>query len=174
MLDLAPMDGVSPQEQERVLLQELGQYQPELLQRPRVVVGTKSDAVQLEELQALGWEGDVISSVTRSGLNNLVGKLAQRVHDARQATEYAEGVVTIRPEAKGALVEVVEPGHFRLVGREVERIVALNDVTTPEALSYIDHRLERIGVPKMLAKAGAQEGDVIWIAGFSFEYSPDV
>lgn len=174
MLDLAPMDGVSPQEQERVLLQELGQYQPDLLQRPRVVVGTKSDAVQLEELHALGWEGDVISSVTRSGLNHLVGKLAQRVHDARQATEYAEGVVTIRPEAKGAVVEVVEPGHFRLVGREVERIVALNDVTTPEALSYIDHRLERIGVPKMLAKAGAQEGDVIWIAGFSFEYSPDV
>ncbi len=174
MLDLAPMDGVSPQEQERVLLQELGQYQPDLLQRPRVVVGTKSDAVQLEELHALGWEGDVISSVTRSGLNHLVGKLAQRVHDARQATEYAEGVVTIRPEAKGAVVELVEPGHFRLVGREVERIVALNDVTTPEALSYIDHRLERIGVPKMLAKAGAQEGDVIWIAGFSFEYSPDV
>jgi len=174
MLDLAPMDGVSPQEQERVLHQELGQYQPDLLQRPRVVVGTKSDAVQLEELHALGWEGDVISSVTRSGINHLVGKLAQRVHDARQATEYAEGVVTIRPEAKGAVVELVEPGHFRLVGREVERIVALNDVTTPEALSYIDHRLERIGVPKMLAKAGAQEGDVIWIAGFSFEYSPDV
>ena len=52
--------------------------------------------------------------------------------------------------------------------------MALNDVTTPEALSYIDHRLERLGVPKMLAKAGAQEGDVIWIGEFSFEYSPDL
>jgi len=26
----------------------------------------------------------------------------------------------------------------------------------------------------MLAKAGAQEGDVIWIGEFSFEYSPDL
>ena len=41
--------------------------------------------------------------------------------------------------------------------------MALNDVSTPEALSYIDFRLERLGVPKMLAKAGAREGDVIWI-----------
>jgi len=26
----------------------------------------------------------------------------------------------------------------------------------------------------MLAKAGAREGDVIWIGEFSFEYSPDL
>jgi GTP-binding protein len=54
----------------------------------------------------------------------------------------------------------------------VERVVALNDVTTPEALSYIDHQLERLGVPKMLAKVGAAEGDIVWIASFSFEYQP--
>lgn len=174
MVDLAPMDGVLPQEQERVLLQELGQYQPDLLERPRVVVGTKADAVQPEELELLGWTGDVISAVTRHGLNDLVGQLAALVHDARQAIEHGEGVVTIRPDAAGASVERIDDGEFRLLGREVERIVALNDVTTPEALSYIDHRLERLGVPRMLVKAGAQDGDVIWIGGFSFEYQADL
>ena len=174
MLDLAPMDGVSPQEQERVLLQELGQYQPDLLERPRIVVGTKGDAIQPDELELLGWEGDIISAVTRQGVNDLVGKMAMLVHDARQAIKYRDGVVTIRPEAQGASVERVADGEFRLLGKEVERIVALNDVTTPEALSYIDHRLERLGVPRMLTKAGAEEGDVIWIGEFSFEYQPDV
>ena len=52
--------------------------------------------------------------------------------------------------------------------------MALNDVTTAEALSYIDHRLDRLGVPRMLVKAGAKEGDVIWIGDFSFEYQPDL
>jgi GTP-binding protein len=168
------MDGVSPQEQERILLQELGQYQPDLLDRPRLVVGTKADAIQADELELLGWTGDIMSSVTRQGLSDLVGKMAMKVHDARQAIQHAEGVVTIRPEAKGAVVEIVGEGEFRLVGKEVERVVALNDVTTPEALAYIDHRLERLGVPKMLAKAGAEEGDVIWISEFSFGYSPDI
>ena len=60
------------------------------------------------------------------------------------------------------------------IGRQVERVVALNDVTTPEALSYIDHQLKRLGVPKMLAKAGARDGDIVWIAGFSFEYQEEV
>src|SRR6185369_15715770 len=34
LLDLAAVDGTSPEEQERVLLAELGDYQPELLERP--------------------------------------------------------------------------------------------------------------------------------------------
>ena len=52
--------------------------------------------------------------------------------------------------------------------------MALNDVTTPEALAYIDHRLGRLGVPKLLARAGAKEGDVVWIGDFSFDYIPDI
>jgi GTP-binding protein len=64
--------------------------------------------------------------------------------------------------------------EFRLVGRQVERLVALNDVTTPEALSYIDHQLKRIGVPRLLTRAGASDGDIIWIAKFSFEYHEEV
>jgi GTP-binding protein len=63
--------------------------------------------------------------------------------------------------------------EFRLVGRQVERIVALNDLTTPEALSYIDHQLKRLSVPRLLSRAGAMDGDVVWIASFSFEYQSD-
>src|SRR2546422_4207640 len=43
LCDLAPVDGRSPAEQERVLLAELGRYRPELLERPRLVVGSKAD-----------------------------------------------------------------------------------------------------------------------------------
>jgi GTP-binding protein len=139
-----------------------------------VVVGTKADVVQVDELAALGWDGAVMSAVTGQGVSDVVGQLAREVHDVRQSTEQHEGVVVLRPEATGAAVERIGDGEFRLLGRDVERVVALNDVTTPEALSYIDYRLDRLGVPKMLAKAGAREGDVIWIGEFSFEYSPDL
>ena len=174
MLDLIQIDGISPADQERILLRELGAHRPELLERPRVVVGTKADAVQTAELDAMGWQGPVISAVTGQGVRDLVGRLAALVHDVRQAEPSVEGVVVLRPEPTGALVERLGDGEFRLLGRDVERIVALNDVTTPEALSFIDQRLERLGVPKMLARAGAREGDVVWIGEFSFEYQPDL
>ncbi len=174
MVDLAPVDGVAPAEQERILLKELAEYRPELLDRPRIVVGTKADAIQPDDLAALGWDGPIMSAITHQGVSEVVGTLASLVHEARQASVGPEGVVVLRPDASGALVERIGDGEFRLVGRDVERVVALNDVTTPEALSYIDFRLERLGVPKMLAKAGAQEGDVIWIGEFSFDYQPDL
>ena len=43
LLDLASVDGRTPEEQERVLLAELGRYRPDLLDRPRLVIGSKAD-----------------------------------------------------------------------------------------------------------------------------------
>ncbi len=174
MIDLAPMDGVLPAEQQRILLHELGSYSPELLERPRLVVGTKADVVQPEDLAAIEWEHPVISAVTGQGVRELVGRMAALVHEARAATPEAEGLVVIRPEVEGAVVERLGEHEFRLVGRQVERVVALNDVTTPEALGYIDRRLQRLGAIKLLNRAGAQAGDVVWIGDFSFEFHPEV
>jgi GTP-binding protein len=129
--------------------------------------------VQDEDLEIMEWRGDVVSAITGDGVSSLVGQMASLVHDARQEVRHEDGLILIRPEPSGATVERVDDREFRLVGRDVERVVALNDVTTPEALAYIDYRLERLGVPKMLARAGAVEGDVIWIGDFSFDYLPD-
>lgn len=174
MVDLQPMDGTPPAEQERVLLHELGQYQPELLERPRLIVGTKADAVQPDELEAAGWNHPVISAVTGENVRELVGRMAGLVHEARQNSPEPDGLVVIRPEITGAVVERLDDGGFRLLGRDVERVVALNDVTTVLALDYIDYQLNRMGVHRMLARAGAAEGDVVWIGDFSFEYQPDL
>jgi GTPase len=173
LIDLTSTEA-APDEQERILLNELEQYRADLLDRPRLVVGTKADAVQREELDALDWDHPVISAVTGQGVRELVGRMAALVHEARATEPQTEGMVVIRPEPTGAVVERVDANEFRLVGREAERVVALNDVTTPDALGYIDHRLEQLGVHKMLARAGAQEGDVVWIGEFSFEYHPDL
>ncbi|MCU1386886.1 MAG: obg [Ilumatobacteraceae bacterium] len=169
MVDLAATDGVSPAEQERILLNELRNYDPEMLDRPRVVVGTKNDVGADTE-----WDGLRISAFTTEGVRTLVTKMATLVQEARQAQPDRDGLVIIRPEVDGSVVERIGEGQFRVRGRNVERVVALNDVTTPEALNWIDDRLKKLGVDRLLSRAGAQEGDVIWIGGFSFEYEPDL
>jgi GTP-binding protein len=167
MVDLAAADEVPPADQERILLQELEQYRPELLDRPRVVVGTKAD------IAAADWSGLRISAVTGDGVRELVGRMAALVHEARTEQPVNAGIVILRPDVEGGRAERVGEHEFRLVGRQLERVVALNDVTTPEALSYIDHQMKRLGVPRLLARAGAQDGDIIWVAGFSFEYQQE-
>ena len=171
LINLVPLDGVEPEEQLRVLLNELEAYQPELLARPRIVVGTKSDSVSHEDMAR--WSEIAMSAVTGDGVKKVVGELAQLVKTARAELELPESTVIIKPLPEGSWVEKLDANEFRVHGRSAERAVALNDVTSPESLSYIDERLKKLGVHKLLVKAGAVSGDVVWIGGFSFEYVPE-
>jgi GTP-binding protein len=172
LIDLAPVDDTSPQAQLDVLLRELESYDPQLLERPRVIVGTKTDSATVEMVEE--WDGMLISAITNQGLRELVGRLASIVHSARQELPVLEGRVILKPESEGSWVEKLGNGGFRVHGRKAERTVHLNDVTTPEAMSYIEERLKKLGVPRLLARAGAVTGDVVWIGDFSFDYAPEM
>jgi GTPase len=168
LVDLAPVDDVPPEEQEAILLRELEAYQPELVRRPRITVGTKVDMANFE------FDGLCMSAITMDGVRPVVNRLAQLVSEARSEEPNKEAFIFLQPEPDGVWVERLGDGEFRVHGRNAERVVALNDVTTPDALGYIDHRLKKLGVAKALAKAGAREGDVVWIGGFSFDYAPEI
>ena len=172
LIDLAPVDDTSPQAQLDVLLRELESYDPQLLERPRVIVGTKTDSATVEMVDE--WDGMLISAITNQGLRELVGRLASLVHSARQELPVLEGRVILKPESEGSWVEKLGNGGFRVHGRKAERTVHLNDVTTPEAMSYIEERLKKLGVPRLLARAGAVTGDVVGIGEFSFDYAPEM
>jgi GTP-binding protein len=157
------------EEQERVLLHELGSYRPELLERPRVVVGSKADAADPES----GFTGDRISAITGEGLPALTGRLATVVAEARQQVPRAEGFVIHRPEPEGVLVERGDDGAWVVRGRPAERAVAVSDLTNADALAYVQNRLKRLGVDRALMRAGAREGDLVHIGGFTFEYEEE-
>jgi GTP-binding protein len=167
LLDLAPLDGVAPAAQRAVLLDELGAYRPDLLERPRVEIGTKADVVTEQ------WDGQRISAVTGAGIGALVGALGDLVRSARAAEPVDEGFVIHRPTPEGVHVERVGDGEFRVHGRPALRAVALSDLTDREALAYADHRLKRLGVDRALARAGATAGAIVHVGEFSFEYEPD-
>ena len=166
LLDLAPADERPPAEQERILLQELGQYRPELLERPRLVVGTKADVATHD------YDGDRIAAVTGDGVRDLVGRMATLVVEARQAVAppVTDAAVIHRPSPEDFAVERGPSGEFVVLGRKAERAVALNDLTNADALAYVQHRLERMGVDRALARAGAKPGDHVRIGKFEFEY----
>ncbi len=172
LIDLVAMDGISPDDQLAILRREVGNYRPELLERPSLVVGTKTDSA--DEAVVAAWPHMSMSSVTMHNVRAVLGALATRVSGARAAEPVGEATIIMRPDPENSWVERIGDNEFRVHGRAAERAVALNDVTTPEALNYIDDRLSRLGVPRLLSRAGAVEGDVVWVAQFSFEYAPDV
>ena len=169
LIDLGADAGRMPDDQERVLLDELRRYDASLLDRPRLVVGSRSD---LEE-EGMGWAAEArrVSAATGKGVDELVRAMVGEVSAARRAlAEPAAGTVIHRPEPEGVRVERATDGAFVVRGRPAERAVAVNDLTNADALAYVQYRLKRIGVDRALARAGARPGDMVHVGGFTFTY----
>src|SRR6476659_3213571 len=176
LLDLAPVDERPPAEQARVLLDELGRYRPELLDRPRLFVGSKADVATFALEDALhgdaldAAEGLTISAVTRQGLDELLGRLGTLVGEARAEEPEPEPFVVLRPAEEGFSVVRDDDGAWRVSGRSAERVVAMADLTNLEAMEYVQYRLRTMGVERALARAGAREGDVVRIGPVELDY----
>lgn len=174
LVDLGPSAERHPSGQVAVLMEELRRYQPELVDRPRLVVGSKADL-------AGGGGGDpgfhpdlVISAVTGEGIPMLIGKMARLVVDAR-AVGRVEPMNTVihRPIAEEVEITRNDDGSFVVGGRPALRAVALNDLTDSQATEYVQDRLRRLGVERMLVRAGARDGDVVHLGQLTFTYHRD-
>ncbi|MCU1493152.1 MAG: GTP-binding protein Obg/CgtA [Acidimicrobiaceae bacterium] len=175
LVDLAPSEGRPPADQVRILLDELGRYRPELVTRPRVIVGSRADCIVSDERPDPAVYGGAleISSATGEGLPELTQRLALLVSAARDAApEPSTAPVLHRPEPEGVLVEREGEGWV-VLGRQASRAVAVSDLTNADAILYVQRRLKRLGVDRALVRAGAREGDPVRIGALSFEFSPD-
>jgi GTP-binding protein len=169
LVDLAPTAECPPADQLAVLTAELAAYQPDLLDRHRLVVGSRAD------LAPGGDVGDLdlrISAVTGEGIAALRGRLADAVRAAREAEPAPTQFVVHRPVREGYRV-VREGGGWVVEGREAVRAVALSDLTRADALAEAQRRLRRLGVDRALARAGAQPGDAVRIGGLVFDFEHD-
>ena len=168
MLDLAPVDAAAPATQLDVLLRELGAYRPELLERPRVVVGSRADIATAD------FDGLTMSAVTGAGVRDVLGRLAIEVRTAREALPVDEGTVIHRPQGETVRIERDDRGVFVVHGRAAARAVQLSDLTNHDALEYARGRLRSLGVDRALARAGARAGDTVQIGEFAFTYEEDL
>lgn len=90
MVEPAPMDGTDPIENYRAIRSELAQYQVDLTDRPEILVVTKSELPEAEEvLERLkadtGREVLAISSVTGTGLDRLKYAILQELDQLNAA-----------------------------------------------------------------------------------------
>jgi GTP-binding protein len=164
---------MEPAKQAEVLLRELGGYRSELLERKRVVVGSKLD-VAVHDPSQPPLEASV-SAVTGKGIEELVQKMAEMVLSARQAgRREAFHLVVHRIEPEGVSARRLADGSFEVTGRDALRAVAVNDLGAPGAAEFVAAELRRVGAERALARAGARSGDTVHVGGFTFLYEPGV
>ncbi len=162
----------SPPDDLRTLRAELGAHDEDLLRRPSLVVGTKTDLAPGADPQALLGAGAIgVSAVTGDGVETLRQRLAALSAHAAEVAEERSPYVVLRP-ARPRFSVSREGDRFRVVGRGVERLVAESDLEDPRTLARLQRRLVKEGVERELAAAGARRGDEVVIGAVAFEFLP--
>lgn len=179
-------EGRDPIDDYRIINRELEAYAPELSRRPMVVLANKCDMPNTEEkveelrrmAEADGHQFFAISTVTGQNLDELVVWCASTVAELRQELALTESTEdrsefweSLRKRRDNHLTIEREERHvWRVSGTAIERMVIQTDWDNDEAVAYLQHRFDRIGLDDQLIKAGARNGDEIRILGFAFNF----
>ena len=179
-------EGRDPIDDYRIINRELEAYAPELSRRPMVVLANKCDMPNTEEkveelrrmAEADGHQFFAISTVTGQNLDELVVWCASTVAELRQELALTEPTEdrsefweSLRKRRDNHLTIEREERHvWRVSGTAIERMVIQTDWDNDEAVAYLQHRFDRIGLDDQLIKAGACNGEEIRILGFAFSF----
>jgi GTP-binding protein len=192
LVDLAPPEG-EPGANYKTVREELAAYGAGLDRLPEVVVLSKRDLLESAEVEAAieEWEKQLggaglgvlaVSSATGEGLDDLRHRIfaelpessrARPPGDSQAGMEFEAEHRVYRPVGEGGYsVEREEDGGFRILGRGVELLFERHDLANEEALSYLEQRLNEIGVVAALRAAGFEPGDDVRVGDHEFELHP--
>lgn len=174
------LDGAKPLDEilhdKATIESELAAWNPALQEKPMMLVLNKFDLPNAREsfpeLKARFPEVRAISAATGEGVRDLVFAVGRAIQSAPLPQ-------LLRPEP--ARIELVAPDAFRIErqrdgafvvsGERVERLAAMTDFDSDEALTRFERALAKIGVEKRLRELGAAQGDTVRIGPYEFTYS---
>ncbi len=174
------LDGAKPLDEivhdKETIESELGAWNPQLLEKPTLLVLNKLDLPdareRLEQLRARFPDIRGISAATNEGVRDLIYAVWQIIEHAPMPEIVAPQAAHIELVPHGAFrIERAGDGAFELFGERIERLAAMTDFDSDEALARFERALGKMGVEKKLRELGAVEGDTVRIGQYEFTYS---
>ena len=182
IVDVSGSEDRDPVEDFEKINAELSQYSPDLASRPMIVAANKLDLIpegsdNLERLRNYvteqGYEFYEISAATHQGTHQLMKTVAGKLSQLPPVTIY-------EPEYVKPLAEAGDPNELKIEqyddlwvisGQWLERL--MNDVffADYESRMYFDRQLRQSGLFDRLEAMGIQDGDIVSIYDWEFEYA---
>ena len=127
---------------------------------------------RLRELRERFPDARGISSATREGVQDLVYAIWQTIKDAPMPEVVTPPPAQIELVPKDAFTITREnDGTLVISGERIERLAAMTNFDSDEALARFERTLAKMGVEKKLREMGAEEGDTVRIGHYEFTYS---
>ena len=181
VVDVSGSEGRDPVADFDAICAELKNYSVDLSDRPMIVAANKTDIMDpdsdnlerlREHVNAAGCELYEISAGTTQGTKNLMRVVAERLRTLPPVTIYEPEYVA--PVIEAGSPEDLEIEHLGstwvITGSWLERLILDINFDDYESRNYFDLQLRKCGLFARLEEMGIQDGDVVDIYDFEFEY----
>jgi len=179
VVDASGLEGRNPVEDFKTINEELRKYSEKLATRKQILVANKIDVMQdetnLKELEELAKKENLelfkISGVTGEGVDSLINRVEQVLKELphEELIEEEEKIVyTLEEEEEFTVTK--EKGKFIVEGKAVYRIMSRVNMEDNESLYYFQKCLENTGIERKLKEMGIQEGDIVKMLDWEFEW----
>jgi GTP-binding protein len=174
------LDGAKPLDEiladKATIENELLAWNPKLSEKPTLLTINKLDLpdarASFVELQRRFPDVRGISAATGEGVRDLTLAVVRTIAAAPMPEIAPPSPVRIELEAPNAFrIEREDDGAFVVLGERVERLAAMTNFDSDEALARFERALGKMGVEKKLQELGAKEGDTVRIGPYEFLYS---
>ncbi len=186
VIDMSALEGREPYDDYVTINTELEQYNMRLTERPQVIVANKMDMPGSEEnlvkfKEELG-ETDIqifpISALTRTGLDRLLYSVMDLLETTPEfpmltdEVEDDENSVLYKHESTGPdfVISRDDDGAYMLTGYTLERLFQMTDFNFDQSVRKFARQLRGMGVDDALRERGAQNGDIVRIMSYEFEF----
>ena len=180
LIDISESEGRSAVEDYKIINDELGKYNKELLKTKQIVVFSKCDLLDKEELKqkidnftkTLNVSDYIcISSYTREGVETLKKKILENLKQIPKKQALAvEEFDFDKKDFSSIEITRHDDGSFEVSGGRIENLARGVVISDQMSFAYFQNKLKEMGVIDMLKEKGLKEGDTVVIKDISFEY----
>lgn len=181
IIDMAATDGRDPYEDYVVINNELKEYKMNLSKRPMIIVANKMDQPEaIENLAKFKEKVDLpiipISAYTKENLDELLYKIADTLAVTEQFSLYEddeeEAVVEYSFEEEEAFFTITrgDDGIYDVTGDRLYKLFVMTDFNSDTSIARFARQLRSHGLDDELRKLGVQNGDIVRIFAYEFEF----
>ncbi|RHW65789.1 GTPase ObgE [Clostridium botulinum] len=180
VIDISSVEGRDPYDDFLKINEELKRYSVKLYDRPQIIAANKSDMLFDEEkfeefktkVEKHGYNKVFkISAATKQGVDDLM-KEAARLLSTIPVTdlEISEEDRFIEEEKRFTYSIRKEDNTYIVEGSFVDRLLNAVNVNDPDDLRYFHKVLKNKGVMEELMEMGIEDGDVVRLNDFEFDF----
>ena len=180
VIDMSGSEGRDPYEDYLVIRNELKEFSDKLMNKEEIIIANKMDIEgSKENLEVFKTKVDKkifeISAANNIGLDKVIDELETLVKNTKEEDLYdkdsIESHVLYKFKYEKPYTIIKENNIYIIKGDIVEKMFKMTNFNTEEAISRFSKKLRNLGIDDELEKMGVQEGDIIRILDYEFEYT---